>query len=97
MLVFNKASANDPCGLWHWCLCNKIRFVRSNASLEASKQKHAEAMERLKLVEKLIAKQKVDPIAARCAVEGWIEESPLVCLALIKKPVQSMISEEETE
>mgnify|MGYP000742822313 CR=1 FL=1 len=57
--------------------------------IQVSQQKHTEEMARLKMVEELIATHKVDPIAARCAVEGWTLTTKEVCLELVKpKPEQ---------
>ena len=61
----------------------KVVTIKVQAEVEMSKQKHLEGMERLKVVENLISNKQVDPIAARCAVEGWTDKTSAVCLALI--------------
>ncbi len=61
-----------------------ITKAKTEAQIEMSKQNHLEEMARLKQVADLIKRDNLDPIAARCAVEGWTEETSNVCLELVK-------------
>jgi len=62
----------------------KAEAAATKAKIEVQEAKHTAEMARLKLVEELISKEKVDPLAARCAVEGWDDESAAVCLEIVK-------------
>ena len=62
----------------------KADAARAVGTIEIAKEKHIAEMARLKVVEDLIAKN-IDPIAARCAVEGWTEQTSNVCLQLVTK------------
>ncbi len=53
---------------------------RNQGQVDLANQQHKAEMERLKVVERLIKEQNIDPIAARCAVAGWSNsDNPVVC------------------
>jgi len=60
----------------------KVETAKSTSTVKISAQKHTEEMAKIAAIKKLIEEQKVNPIAARCAVEGW-EDSSKVCIAAI--------------
>jgi len=61
-----------------------VQKAETQGEIDIAKQEHEAEMERLKVVERLIKDQDVDPIAARCAVEGWSESNnPVVCQQVV--------------
>ena len=65
----------------------KIASSEAKAQIEISKQEHQESMEQIKAIDKLITETEVDPIAARCAIQGWKGSNTMqsVCMAIVKR------------
>jgi len=61
----------------------KVETAKTNGQVKISAQKHTAEMAKIAAIEKLIKEHKVDPVAARCAVEGWDDVFSKVCMATI--------------
>ena len=71
----------------------KAQAIITKAKIERDTAANTATLERLKVVKGLIRDQKVDPIAARCAVEGWTEKTSDVCLALVKPAEETEVKQ----
>ena len=56
----------------------KVKEAEFKGNVAIAEQKHKEEMAKVAAIERLIKEHKVDPIAARCAVEGW-DRTDSVC------------------
>jgi len=61
----------------------KVETAKTDGQVKISAQKHTAEMAKIAAIQKLIEDQKVDPVAARCAVEGWDDVFSKVCMATI--------------
>ena len=49
----------------------KIMDAKARVDIELAKQQYSEAMAQIKAIENLVKTSGTNPIAARCAIEGW--------------------------
>lgn len=65
----------------------KVKEAEYKGKVAIAEQQHKEAMAKIASIEKLIKEEKVNPVAARCAVNGW-DRNDSVCEKLVasKKP-----------
>jgi len=61
----------------------KVETAKTNGQVKISNQKHTADMAKIAAIERLIKEHKVDPVAARCAVEGWDDVFSKVCMTTI--------------
>lgn len=60
-----------------------VETAKTDGQVKISGQKHTEEMAKIAAIKKLIKEQKVEPVAARCAVEGWTDKDSKVCMAVV--------------
>lgn len=67
----------------------KVKEAEYKGNVALAEQKHKEEMAKIAAIEKLIKEDKVDPIAARCAVNGW-DRNDSVCEKLVKEEKKAL-------
>lgn len=64
----------------------KVKIAEADGNVKIAQQKHNEEMAKIAAIEKLIKEHNVDPIAARCAVEGINRQNDSVCSSVAGAP-----------
>lgn len=71
----------------------KIEQVELKAQMDREKGRHDAQMEEIRVINKMIAEDGVDPIAARCAVVGWEDDKGNVCQYTVTPPAPKEVTE----